>query len=117
MHRDGPIPTAVWIALIALGVIGADFFVLGLAGGDPLEVLGGVACGGLLWALARGARWVHALTLAIIAVGSLSLLFHDRTSEALVAVVITAWIWIPLLVHSRWFWHSAAPHEPPTAHA
>lgn len=118
MHRHDPIPTAVWIALIALAVIGADFLVVGLARGNPLEIIGGFACGGMIWALARGLRWAHALMLLVIAAGILMLLFEERSPQALVALVVTACIWIPLLVSFRWFWHAPAAHgRPPIASA
>lgn len=110
MRRKGPIPTAVWIAVIALGVIGGDFMILGIARGDPFEAASGVGCALLAWTLASRIRWAQALTLIGIGAGLVTLVLHGREPQALVALVITACVWIPLLVHWRWFWE-ARPYK------
>ena len=117
MHRHGPIPTGVWIALITLTVIGTDFLIVGFARDDPPQIVGALACAGLIWALAKGVRWAHALTLLFIGAGTLTLLLQNRDAEAIAALFVTACIWIPLLVDSGWFWRPHAHYPSPTSPA
>jgi hypothetical protein len=101
-HR--PIPPAVWLALIALSVIGADLLVMGFAQDDLPQMLAGAYCGILIWGLVLAHRWAHVLTLITIAAAPLSLVYSGMMIEAVIATAILAFVAVPLIVDATWFW-------------
>jgi hypothetical protein len=105
MAKNRQVPPAVWLALIALSVIGADLLVMGFAQDDLPQMLAGAYCGILIWGLVLAQRWAHVLTLVTIIAAPVSLVYSGLMIEAVIATTILAFIAVPLIVDATWFWH------------
>ncbi len=97
------VPSAVWVASVALGVVGVTQVLLAFWMGMPLAIAGVLA---LILAIGvfHRQRWAHAMTLAVCVLTIPVLIAQGEPAGALAVTAFNAVIWVPLLIAWKWFW-------------
>ncbi len=97
------VPSAVWVASIALGVIGVTQLLLAFWMGAPLAIAGVLALI-LAFGVFSRQRWAHAMTLAVCVLTIPVLIAQGEVAGAVLVTLFNAVVWAPLLVAWNWFW-------------
>ncbi len=101
---ERPMPSVMWVALITLALVGAVQLIMGLGTAHAPMIVSGMFAGILVWALRRGARWAYVFTLLIIVLTVGLAIASGAMQQAMALVVFNAFVWVPLLIASDWFW-------------
>jgi hypothetical protein len=105
-----PVPGALWVALIALGLISLVQLLIGMGQGKPTLLIT-VALNAAIWlGLYAGHRWAY---VALIVVSGLSVIViaARNPAQALGVLIVDAVVVIPVIMATSYFWNRESPAD------